>query len=182
MRRRTRQASTSKYCGNIIIQQRPTFSPQNRRSKQIVVVLWTQPHIFSNTAQWRQRVLLFSNTVSTSVVLGKNEIWLCNFRWLGWDRKSRQPVPSLLACHSLTLLRKSVTDINENSVVQRARLQTFWPFSEIEADVLTFRVICSAGLKLHKGKGKGNDTRFPSHAIKACVQRKRRYRLTLRRH
>ena len=41
-------------------------------------------------------------------------------------------------------------------------------------DVLMFHLICSAGLKLNKGKGKG--TTVPSHAIKACVQRKRRYR------
>lgn len=80
---------------------------------------------------------------------------------------------SLLACHSLTLLSKSVTDVNENSVVQRARLQTFRPYSEIEVDVLIFHPICSADLKLHKGKGKGKTV--PSHGIKACVQRKRRY-------
>ena len=67
-----------------------------------------------------------------------------------------------------------MTVINEKSVVQRARLQTFIPYSEIDADVLMFHLICSAGLKLHKGKG----TTVPSHAIKACVQRKRRYRCT----
>ena len=39
-------------------------------------------------------------------------------------------MPSLLACHYLTLLRKSVMDINENSVVQGARLQTFRPYSK----------------------------------------------------
>ena len=79
---------------------------------------------------------------------------------------------SLLAYHSLTLLRKSVTDVSENSVVQRARLQTFRPYSEIEADVLILHLICSAGLKLHKGKGK----MVPSHDIKAGVLRKTRYR------
>jgi hypothetical protein len=76
------------------------------------------------------------------------------------------------ACHSLTLLRKNVTDVNKNSVMQRARLQTFRPYFEMEADVLIYHLICSAGLKLHKGKGKGKT--FPSHDIKACVQRKRR--------
>jgi hypothetical protein len=67
-------------------------------------------------------------------------------------------------------------DINKNSVVQGARLQTFIPYSEIGGDVLMFHLICFADLKLNKGKGKG--TTVPSHAIKACVKKKRRYRCT----